>query len=1035
MHTPGSESQADSVTTEAILAKLAKAKAIETNLENLAAKLKSSKSSSRSKLDEKIQALRLQLCEVLSDVILNDSQLANSNDAIGRLWKVCFYTRINDIRSRILKERTRSKKRAISSTSAAEVEKSKKIVSDLEKQLKTFLGEAIQLYQYIIERYVKELMPLSQSQTYLSGMSNEEEEEEEGERSLVIIANLFKMHIHLGDLYRYNSDGTKAEECYSKAAKLAPGTGNPFNQLAVVAQQPADSKDSSSLNVVALYYYARSLMATRAPFETSRSNLARLFETNRKWMEEHLRDDDDHSRGIVNVGNMNERGAASGGNDDTNNNNNNNKRKKGQQAQKKEWMQKERQTMNRKAMARMVDLQWAFFRGIMLDDDDDSDGGSKHKGRINLDALVKKMSSLIEALINLIGYASFSEALLLKLISILAFSTLGASNNGGRLVNVDGFDAKRAKDPKWTEGVLMTNQALAFSFLLRFCAVLAKDVDAMIAKRDANKLGSLRSLSPLLLGFRFATLLYEGECEWFHGLPFFPSSDGMAAAGSEMEGNSIYKLCKESHVEFWKAAASLSNRCDKLPMRKKKKSHAEGELELTNVKEFVDFHGFSPLAPFLDNSAATDSAGKKKKYATVEEVLDALADMKHSGGGKATEADTNLKINLFLSIIAGHTSPSSDKDDDFLTKNLDTNEREFILVDIIDEDEVLSKQQEETTSPTVQSPDVTADMDVDKSITDEKMDEDEVKDEDAVPLKMSYSEKGVALLTPAALLAGATGLPTNPPEKQPEPQNMTPLPVPLDSFLAPSALNMMSGPSADNTLQPSTIHPKQPESTSTTTALPRPPPGFSMQPPPLAAEQPQKPLGSSTGISLADFTRPHDNQQVQQQSFAFGHINQAVVTGGTMPQATGPTTNPTTFNMFETMNPFAQVPPQTAPFSSNFLPASSSSASLNQPPPGLLNPTMGGVNFQHQPLNNGNGLDPTLDFLLSNNAMQSMNKPSSTSALDQLVPSVAADQSEDPSESIMNFLFNETSSHSGHQPLYANRQQHSTPPTKNPFAT
>ena len=152
-----------------------------------------------------------------------------------------------------------------------------------------------------------------------------------------------------------------------------------------------------------------------------------------------------------------------------------------------------------------------------------------------------------------------------------------------------------------------------------------------------------------------------------------------------------------------------------------------------------------------------------------------------------------------------------------------------------------------------------------------------------------------------------------------------------------------------------------------------------------------------------------------------------------MPQAAGPTTNPTTFSMFETMNPFAKVPPQTTPFSSNFLPASNSSASLNPPHPGLLNPTMGGVNLQHQPLNNG--LDPTLDFLLSNNTMQSMNKPSSTSALDLLVPPVAADQSEDPSESIMNFLFNDTSSHSGHQPLYANRQQHSTPPTKNPFAT
>ena len=92
-------------------------------------------------------------------------------------------------------------------------------------------------------------------------------------------------------------------------------------------------------------------MATREPFETSRSNLVRLFESNRKWLDEHSRDEDVHSRGIVNVGNVTEGGSATANSSMT---------KKAQ----KEWMHKACTAMNCKALARIVDLQCAFFRGL-----------------------------------------------------------------------------------------------------------------------------------------------------------------------------------------------------------------------------------------------------------------------------------------------------------------------------------------------------------------------------------------------------------------------------------------------------------------------------------------------------------------------------------------------------------------------------------------------------------------------------------------------------------------------------------------------
>lgn len=953
-HTPGSQSQ-DSVTTEAILSKVNKAKDIETNLDAIAADQKANpKRKLLSTVDEKTQALRLQLCGVLSDVILLDCMLADSSDAIGRLWKICFYNRINELRSRITKEKSRAKKRQAAAISGNEADAAKKMVGELEKQLKKFLGEAIQLYKYLVERYVKELMPLSQTQLSPPGELTQQQEDE---RSFVVISSLYRMHIHLGDLYRYSASYNEAEKCYLQAAKLAPGTGNPFNQLAVVAQQSQDA-----LSAVALYYYARSLMATRSPFETSRPNLERLFQSNRKWMEEHLREDGgDVPRGIVSVG------PASGGG----------KPKKGQGG---EWQRKERIAVNRKALAGMVDLQWAFYRGVSLDGADE---------RIDLDGLKKKMLSLDGTLQNLIGNASLGESLLFKLVSILAFSTLGASNRG-KLMNAEsGFTAKRLKDSTWNEGIIMTNQALAFSFFLRFCTTLAKDAENCSAKR---KRGRIHSLSPLLLGVRFVTSIYEGS-EWFHGLPFFPSSHGNA--GNEMGGSTIYELCKQSHVEFWKSIASLGNHFDTLPQSKR--PNAQEELnDFTDVKDFDEFHGFVPFASFLDRQT---TIGKKTKYATADDAISALAETKYSGS-KASDAEMKMKINIFLSIIDRKTYVDGDKDGQFfLTKNPETNHREVAYGN--EEDEGIEEEEDnvskEQTSPD-QSPGFT-DLDMDNNTT--------------VPLN-------IPLLTPAALLAGCVNQPlmnievNNKARKTPPP-----ILAPIDSVLAlnsgpplNTAAMIMSGVDILNTLPG-----KEPELAKS--PLP-PPPGFFVQ---AQQERPQLhlalPLAPTTGISLPEFTAP---RQVD-QNLTFG-TNQA--TGGNMPQ-TGP--NYSTPNLFETLNPFAQAP---LPSFNNFTPANM--LNLNQPP-GLSNAAQGA--YVHQPPNKG--LDPTLDFLLNNNSMiQSPDQLASSNALNLMGPAAA-----DPnyqSESILNFLFEANDNARTRQPLYASQHNSSQtqlgmPQTKNPFAT
>ena len=199
--------------------------------------------------EERGSKLRIQLCQYLSDIILTDPVVAIREESVNRLWRVCFYARINKLRVRINRE---AKKKGENKAA-------------LEDSLKRFLEEAIVLYEFMVKK-------LEES---VSGMS-----ETDGHST---VACIYRLLIHLGDLYRYQRSDSKAEGCYMRASRLSPGRGNSYNQLAVVAQQ-ASFEGGHPKTCLALYWYARSLMASVDPFEISRSNLTRLFYFNRTWL-------------------------------------------------------------------------------------------------------------------------------------------------------------------------------------------------------------------------------------------------------------------------------------------------------------------------------------------------------------------------------------------------------------------------------------------------------------------------------------------------------------------------------------------------------------------------------------------------------------------------------------------------------------------------------------------------------------------------------------------------------------------------------
>lgn len=231
--------------------------------------------------DDQACKCRAHLCEILSDILVASPSLALETDCFGRLWKNCFYNPIDAWRARVAREK-RKQRPSLKQTVAG---------------YKSFISESIRLYDYFVHQYLSKLVPPSSqdrvtSTSQQSAQGSFTQDSSLGSTLTVaskqesldgVVPGLYRLYIYLGDLHRYDEAYNKAEKFYTNAAKLAPGRGNPYNQLAVVAF-------AKEAHCVALYWYARSLLATHEKFTTSSSNLVRLFGTNREYLREHSRD-------------------------------------------------------------------------------------------------------------------------------------------------------------------------------------------------------------------------------------------------------------------------------------------------------------------------------------------------------------------------------------------------------------------------------------------------------------------------------------------------------------------------------------------------------------------------------------------------------------------------------------------------------------------------------------------------------------------------------------------------------------------------
>lgn len=238
------------------------------------------------------------LREEYERLILSDIILAQSKEIESALWKNVFYIVIDGYRRKLAtlerpennqcsdrREDRRDGRGGAGGGRQHGTRGNKKPVPSVElrkvsTKFRAFIQEATGFYHRLIQNlascYDLNEMGANMQSFPLAG-KNPSLEISDAARQCAI-SSCHKCYIFLGDLARYRqtyNDSPKknwsaARDYYNEARNLLPSSGNPYNQLAVIATFAPN-------NFLALYFYYRSL-AVRLPFMTARNNIKVLIQ-------------------------------------------------------------------------------------------------------------------------------------------------------------------------------------------------------------------------------------------------------------------------------------------------------------------------------------------------------------------------------------------------------------------------------------------------------------------------------------------------------------------------------------------------------------------------------------------------------------------------------------------------------------------------------------------------------------------------------------------------------------------------------------
>eukprot|EP00624_Nannochloropsis_granulata_P003797 evm.model.NODE_29163_length_12829_cov_16.997583.3 len=177
-----------------------------------------------------IEGLRNAIREAYVRLLFQDPTYAASKDMDQSLWKTCFYRKIEEFRKMIRKYAAA----ASNAESKAMAHKARAELHAVCAAFGEFIAEALTFYQDLMGRYER-----------LQATKREEVGEEAGAGALEqhCVKSIHRCLIFLGDLTRYRElhsestrkDWSQAEKWYYQAIDAMPTSGNPHNQLAVLA--------------------------------------------------------------------------------------------------------------------------------------------------------------------------------------------------------------------------------------------------------------------------------------------------------------------------------------------------------------------------------------------------------------------------------------------------------------------------------------------------------------------------------------------------------------------------------------------------------------------------------------------------------------------------------------------------------------------------------------------------------------------------------------------------------------------------------
>ncbi|KAJ6416613.1 hypothetical protein OIU84_002471 [Salix udensis] len=222
-----------------------------------------------------VQDLYRKICSSYEKIILNDHRLEELQDIEYSLWKL-HYRHIDDFRKRINKISAYGGETETLVTPQSKVAAQRSSDNHVDG-FKSFLSEATGFYQNLIFK-IRRYYDLPEDFSFHRSGANSASAEPKKMQKLQFLCHRFL--VCLGDLARYreqcersdtqNHKWSVAVAHYFEATIIWPDSGNPQNQLAVLATYVGDE-------FLALYHCIRSL-AVKDPFPDAWNNLILLFE-------------------------------------------------------------------------------------------------------------------------------------------------------------------------------------------------------------------------------------------------------------------------------------------------------------------------------------------------------------------------------------------------------------------------------------------------------------------------------------------------------------------------------------------------------------------------------------------------------------------------------------------------------------------------------------------------------------------------------------------------------------------------------------